>query len=194
MSAGDEVDTNEVELDALNALVKALRPLPPESQRRVVDSAMVLLGTGHAQRAEATPSTVGPQGSAIGNVTARDIRVLKEQKVPETANEMAAIVAYYLAEIVSPSEQKKTVDIADIKKYFKQAQYPLPSNVPMTLVNAKNAGYFDAAGGGQYKLNPVGYNLVAHTLPRSQSSEKLTSSRRRKANKKRARKKPAGRK
>lgn len=194
MSAGDEVDTNEAELNALNALVKALRPLSPESQRRVVDSAMVLLGTGPASRAEASSSTVGPQGSSISNVTAKDIRALKEQKIPESANEMAAVVAYYLAEIVSPSDQKKTVDIADIEKYFKQAQYPLPSNVPMTLVNAKNAGYFDAVGGGQYKLNPVGYNLVAHTLPRSQSSEKLTSSRRRKANKNRARKKSAGRK
>lgn len=35
----------------------------------------------------------------------------------------------------------------------------------MTLTNAKNAGYLDAAGDGKYKLSSVGENLVAITLP-----------------------------
>ena len=107
---------------------------------------------------------------------------------------MAAVVAYYLAEVLNQPEQKKTIDISDIEKYFKQARYPLPSNVPMALVNAKNAGYFDAVGGGRYKLNPVGYNLVAHTLPRLNSSEKIKSVRPRKPSKKRPRKRTSGRK
>lgn len=194
MSAGDEVDGGQAELDALNAVVKALRGLSLESQRRVFDSAMVLLGFSQS-REEVSLPPAKPQPSSIEAGTVRDVRGLKEQKTPESANEMAAVVAYYLAEVVNPTEQKKTIDISDIEKYFKQAQYPLPSNVPMTLVNAKNAGYFDAVGGGQYKLNPVGYNLVAHTLPRSQSSEKMRSSNRRsKANKKRPRAKKSGRK
>ena len=35
----------------------------------------------------------------------------------------------------------------------------------MTLTNAKNAGYLDAAGNGKFKLSSVGENLVAITLP-----------------------------
>lgn len=194
MSAGEEVDSGQAELDALNAVVKALRELSLESQRRVFDSAMVLLGSSQ-RREEVSITPAKPQPSSIEAGTIRDVRGLKEQKTPESANEMAAVVAYYLAEVVNPTEQKKTIDISDIEKYFKQAQYPLPSNVQMTLVNAKNAGYFDAVGGGQYKLNPVGYNLVVHTLPRSQSSGKMRSSNRRsKANKKRPRAKKSGRK
>jgi hypothetical protein len=42
-------------------------------------------------------------------------------------------------------------------------------------VNAKNAGYFESAGGGRYKLNTVGYNLVAHNLPRGQVSGAVRS-------------------
>ena len=39
----------------------------------------------------------------------------------------------------------------------------------MTLTNAKNAGYFESVGEGKFKLNAVGYNLVAYSLPKSGS-------------------------
>jgi len=35
----------------------------------------------------------------------------------------------------------------------------------MTLVNAKYAGYLDSGSvPGQYRLNPVGYDLIVHGL------------------------------
>jgi hypothetical protein len=79
---------------------------------------------------------------------------------------MAALVAYYLAELAPQSEQTKALTRALLTKYFKQANYPLPKHPNMTLVDAKNAGYLDSAGRGSYQLNPVGYNLIAHGLPR----------------------------
>jgi hypothetical protein len=33
------------------------------------------------------------------------------------------------------------------------------------LIDAKASGYFESASRGEYKLNAVGYNLVAHNLP-----------------------------
>jgi hypothetical protein len=33
------------------------------------------------------------------------------------------------------------------------------------LPDAKGSGYFDSAARGEYKLNAVGYNLIAHSLP-----------------------------
>jgi hypothetical protein len=42
----------------------------------------------------------------------------------------------------------------------------LPEQIRVTLPNAKAAGYFDAAGEGEYKLNAVGHNLVVHSMPR----------------------------
>jgi hypothetical protein len=89
---------------------------------------------------------------------------------------MAALVAYYLAEVATGTDRKPAIEISDIEKYFKQAGFRLPRTLKMTLVNAKNAGYFDGVGEGKYKLNPVGYNLVAHSLPRTGSVERVAGS------------------
>ena len=97
-----------------------------------------------------------------------DIQSLKQQKQPSSAIEMAAVAAFYLSELVPENERKLDVDKDDMEKYFKQARFPLPK-MQFLLLNAKNAGYFDSAGGGKYRLNPVGYNLVAHSLPRDTS-------------------------
>jgi hypothetical protein len=90
---------------------------------------------------------------------------MKEEKAPSSAIEMAAMVAFYLSELASPDIRKDVVSKKDIDKYFKQANFPLPKESKFTLPNAAKAGYFDALGNGQYRLNPVGYNLVAHGLP-----------------------------
>jgi hypothetical protein len=98
------------------------------------------------------------------------IEQFKEEKKPRSANEMAAVVAYYLANIAAPGERKERVTQRDIEANFKIARFPLPQHPRVTLTNAKNAGYFDLAGDGEYKLNAVGYNLVAHSMPRGPGS------------------------
>jgi hypothetical protein len=87
---------------------------------------------------------------------------------------MAALVAYYLSELAPDGERKDEISAADLEKYFKQAAFRLPRSLRMTLPNAAAAGYFDGAGAGRYRLNPVGYNLVVHGLPRSQETGKTT--------------------
>jgi len=82
---------------------------------------------------------------------------------------MACVVAYYLESLAAPSDRKTEVGAADLEKYFKQGGYPLPKRMPQVLVDARGAGYFDSAGHGKYKLNPVGHNLVVHKLPKKKS-------------------------
>jgi hypothetical protein len=77
---------------------------------------------------------------------------------------MATLVAFYVSELAPASERSATITKADVERYFKTAGFRLPADAAFTLVNAKNAGYLDNAGSGQYKLNPVGYNLVAHRM------------------------------
>lgn len=101
---------------------------------------------------------------------ANDIRSLTDQKNPSSAREMACVVAYYLQNLAPESERKDVISSDDITKYFKQANYPLPSAISQLLKDAKGAGYFDSSERGAYKLNPVGYNLVAHGLPRDQKN------------------------
>jgi hypothetical protein len=79
---------------------------------------------------------------------------------------MAALVAYFLANVVDEQERKERITTKDIDTYFKIAEFPLPTKTRFTLPNAKAAGYLDPVGSGQYKLNAVGYNLVVHSMPR----------------------------
>ena len=88
---------------------------------------------------------------------------------------MAAIIAYYLTEIAPNQDQKAEVTTEDVIKYFKGI-FPLPKCPQYLLGNAKAAGYFESSGYGKYKLTPVGYNLVAHNLPRSKSGNIPTRS------------------
>jgi hypothetical protein len=94
------------------------------------------------------------------------IKTLKEEKKPRSANEMAALVGYYLSTLAPPDKRKDAIDQKDIETYFKIAGFPLPKQVRVTLANARTAGYFDLVGGGEYSLNAVGHNLVVHSMPR----------------------------
>jgi hypothetical protein len=157
------------EIDALTVTVQALRPLAPEVRQRIIDAAFALLGTGPRSGVPVGERVDRPgkdESKANTQVKVIDIRTLRELKQPRSANEMAALVAYYLQEEAPLIERKNLVNSADIKQYFKQAHFRLPGRANMALVNAKNAGYLDMMGTSEYRLNAVGYNLVAHSLPR----------------------------
>jgi hypothetical protein len=138
-----------------------------------------------AQQAESSPSLGGEASTSEPMVNSpsprHDIRALRDEKQPNSANEMAAIVAYYLADLVPVDERKTEIGTADIEKYFKQAGHPLPKAVSKTLQNAAAAGYLDSASRGLYSLNPVGHNLVAHGLPRTGSNAQQRPRRKRQA-------------
>jgi hypothetical protein len=159
------------ELKAMQAIVAALKPLDEEERRRVMEYVLGRFGALSIQPtvpllgAPAPPlsgSSTPPAIASHGGVT--DIRSLKEAKSPKSANEMAALVAFYVSELAPSGERKASITKGDVERYFKSAGFNLPADASFTLVNAKNAGYLDSAGTGQYKLNPVGYNLVAHRM------------------------------
>lgn len=159
------------ELAAIGSILSALEGLDGESIQRVLDYVFGRLSISaprHVTAATAGPSLVASAESIPHRRIS--IRDLKEEKKPESSNQMAALVAYYLSEIADKTEWKDTVNTADLERYFKQANFKLPKSLPSTLPNAAAAGYFDAAGNGFYRLNPVGYNLVAHGLPRAHAA------------------------
>src|SRR2546428_8820548 len=115
------------ELVAIRAVVAALAPLNAEERGRVIAYVFARLGL-------ATPTQSAPSGdlppapphpaSVPPRVT--DIRSLGDQKKPRTAIEMVAVVAYYLSELAPIDERRTEITAADIDKYFKQANFPLP--------------------------------------------------------------------
>ena len=162
------------EIEAIRSVLAALEPLKDQARRSVLEYVTKRLGilapverpvTG-APQVPLAP-TEPPRQDASG---ATHIKAFKELKGPKSANEMSALVAYFLAELAPEDKRKQTVNTTDIKTYFKIADFPLPQQIKMTLPNAKNAGYFDMVGDGEYRLNAIGHNLVVHSLPRSGSA------------------------
>ena len=159
----------------MGAILGALEGLEGESIQRVLDYVLGRLSISRPIRPSvsmspsASPSLAGNGGKLTRQTSIRD---LKEEKQPETLNQMAALVAYYLSELAPKDEKKDEISSSDLEKYFKQAGFKLPRAIYQTLPNAAAAGYFDGVGGGRYRLNPVGYNLVVHGLPRGKEAKK----------------------
>lgn len=155
------------ELEAIQIVVAALEPLDDHGRSRVLEYVLKRLQMATV-RAPAAVQTV-PHSTPTPSTTRTiiDIRSLKEEKQPRSANEMAALVAYYLSEIAPEGERSDTVNAETLRRYFKMAAFRLPSHPRYTLWNATAAGYLENAGPGEYRLNPVGYNLVVHGLPRT---------------------------
>jgi len=158
---------------AIDELIAALSSIDEESRVTAINAAcdhlkLDLFRSASPAPAERAPAVSIP-GEQAGPSRMVDIKSLRAEKQPTSANEMAALVAYYLAELAPEGEGKPEVDTEDMVKYFKQAAFPLPKAPKMLLTNAKNSGYFDSGNAGGYRLNPVGHNLVAHNLPRSGS-------------------------
>jgi len=164
---------------AIDEVIAALEPFDDAARQTIVRAACEHLGV--VEPATAQPIT-SPPPAAPSAASERppprepvpkaitDIRSLRTEKRPTTDVEMACIVAYYLDTLAPTDERKQSISKADVDKYFKQAGHRLPKRSDQLLVNAKAAGYFDSAGRGKYKLNPVGHNLVVHTLPRPGSA------------------------
>lgn len=162
------------EISAMNEIIASLNNLDGEQRQRVMKYVLERFGAVTGEQAPlgiVSPMSQPAQPNGYQNTSNTkivDIRTFKEEKSPRSAIQMAVLVAFYLQEIASSEERKTTIDSTDIEKYFKQANYKLPSGkngAADTLVNAKRAGYFELADRGTYKLNPVGYNLIAHSLP-----------------------------
>jgi hypothetical protein len=167
----------EAELEAIKTLQQTLEPLAPEVRTRVLDyvfrileiTAPVSANTQAASLLAAQPSIVQPVAQDANPYLAqpqahKDILSLKLEKQPTTTNQMIALVAYYLAHEAPLNERKTAITMEDVKKYFVQGRYPLPTSQGMALTHARNAGYLDPVDRGSYRLNSVGFNLVVHKM------------------------------
>ena len=191
----------DLEIEAIRTILKTLQDLDEEVRRNVIE--YVLRRVGFTPNADLQQkSREGNEGLANvsgGNILdeIQHIKQFKESKQPKSAQEMAILIAYYLQYVAEEDKRKDKVGVSDLQTWFRIADYPLPTgDMRFVLVNAKNAGYLDSVGSGEYKLNAIGYNLVKHNLPRQDKpgakNRTKTSSRKsvaKKASKKTAKKK-----
>lgn len=161
------------EIQAIKTVLKVLEPLDSKTRQSVLNYILQRLNIEMKGLREELPIDhkpplpPGEPGSTVGAEPKQlHIKDLVKEKEPRSAQEMATLVAYYLAYKAPKKEQKQTITTKDMDTCFKIAEFKLPEKPQFTLINAKNAGYLDAVGEGEYKLNPVGYNLVVHSMPR----------------------------
>lgn len=118
-----------------------------------------------------------------------DIKSFVASKTPKSDNQFAAVVAYFYR-FVAPDHQE-TISAETLQDATRLAGRTRLGNPLATLNNAKQQGYLDAAGRGLFRINTVGENLVAMTLPGTGESARSTvtkrSSPKKGANKQRAR-------
>ena len=200
----DKTDA-DAEVAAIGAGLKALEPLDPASRSAVFDYVVRRLKIatvppeqhGAGARAPPTPQIGGQsvppplsqqEAAGAAKAPAHFGDFLKSKK-PRSDSEAATLVAFWIREYAT--EKRDWITRKDIEQFFKIGDHPLPEKPEYTLPNAKNGGYLEAIGDGKYRLNPVGHNLVVHTLPRSgDSAERPRAVRTRTA---RARPKPSER-
>jgi hypothetical protein len=170
----------EKEIEAIKTVLTALEPLSPEVRSHVLGYVLTRLKIAlpPAQQAErlsipTRPADMPPgaPGGGAPQPTAIHIKSLKDQKKPHSASEMAALVAYYMANVAPEKDRKDRINTKLVETYFKIAEFPLPKKTQFTLPNAKAAGYLDAVGNGEYKLNAVGHNLIVHGMPRGKDDK-----------------------
>jgi hypothetical protein len=163
------------ELVAIGSIIDLLLPLDQEQRGRVLEYVLKRLDMATVRAPSSVPQeVVSSSVTSPGSVV--DIRTLTVEKQPRSAIEMAAVIGYYISELAPASERSDTINADTIRRYFKMAGFPMPSALRNVLPTAASAGYFESVDRGAYRLNPVGYNLVVHKLPRSGSPGPTTPS------------------
>ncbi|NUQ53079.1 MAG: hypothetical protein HUU19_10335 [Phycisphaerales bacterium] len=152
------------EFDAAKVIVETLKGLDKQQQARAIKFACEALeiqppvsgAASHGGSAPLTPATISVP-------TATDIKQFTASKAPKSDQQFAAVVAYFHRFVAPEAERKDAINAEDLKDAARKVGRKRPHRV--TLNNAKNAGYLDAAERGSFKINTVGENLVAVTLP-----------------------------
>jgi hypothetical protein len=112
----------------------------------------------------ARPSSPAPVSDEPARARQVDARSFFSAKAPSTQSEAIAVAAFYLSELAPDEMRSGTIDYKRAREVFRQARYPLPKRIDQVLVNTQKAGYLTRVKSGEYKLSPVGFNLVEHTL------------------------------
>ena len=123
----------------------------------------VLAGRAHRRQPETSPDRT-PVEAPERRPSQVDARSFFQEKNPSSQAEAIAVGIYYLTELAPPEMRVPAVDAKSLTQVFRQARKPLPKRMPQSMVNTLNAGYLVRVGPGEYKLSPVGFNLVEHTL------------------------------
>ena len=176
------------DFDAAKAVCDVLKDLDKERQQRILrwvtESLDLALHVRTERHSEPAPGahTLPPHAPVLPTTAsprAQDIKSFVDSKAPKSDIQFSAVVAYYYRFEASDKEQKDAISADDLQNATRLAGRARLSRPIMTLNNAKKQGYLDAVERGAFRINSVGENLVAMTLPGSNNAAKAQPPRRR---------------
>jgi hypothetical protein len=169
---GDDLASqqNKDDLAAVRTMAKALEGFESTDQERILRWVREKVGlpTGGPSPAEparlaATPPATPAQHATGTNVSIKDFITSKN---PRSDNQLAATVAYYYQFEAPESQRKETISADDLQEACRKAGRARLRQPSKTLLHAHGVGLLDKASDrGTYRINSVGENLVAMTLP-----------------------------
>jgi hypothetical protein len=176
------------ELEALTAIVQALRSLEPEGRARVLASVVTLLnlpnpgGTRWAppqDLASRQPSSTEPGTAAFSEDRTPSPKEFLNEKRPGTDVDRVACLAYYLTHY-RDTPHFRTLEISKLNTEAAQLKF---SNAAYAVDNATKAGLLVPASKGSKQLSAVGEMYVQALPDRSTAKSVMANARPRRTRK-----------
>ena len=180
------------DFEAAKAVAERLASLKPDQQRRILRWVAESLGVADAPaidpRDQQPPARSGqpaqgatPAAQKHSPGAKSDIKTFTDQKKPKSDVQFAVVAAYFYKFVAPASDRHDTISSELVQQATRLAGRHRLATPSKTLNNAKNLGYLDSAGDGNYKVNSVGENLVAMTLPGTGNESPASSPRKKRA-------------
>ena len=151
------LDPNPDDAQVLADIIAALKPLAPESRKRVLDTVGTFFGDnvvfGFGTRSQANPPKPTTTFSQSEPVPAKQFLL---EKAPKTDVERIACLAYYLTHYTG-TPHFKTVDLSRLNT---EAAQPKFSNAAVAVDNATKQGYLVPASKGHKQISAAGERFV----------------------------------
>ena len=184
------------DLDAVRKIVDTLSPFEAEDQKRITRWAYEKLGLEfeitapqHPVTSQAIPVSEIPAASAAPsptpttptpNSSITNIKSFVEEKSPNNDMQFATTVAYFYAFEAPEQQTKEEIGYQDLQESCRLTGKERLAQPGQTLRNAAHNGLLDKGSAkGTYKINTVGENLVALTLPSTDGGGKPKTPRKR---------------
>ena len=164
-------DDTPDDLEAVRRITEALKPFKTEEQDRIIRWAKEKLGL---QIPPQVPTQNEPHNIVTQTTTSHslihkthsNIKTFVTEKDPTTDTHLATTVAYYYRFEAPEAERKDSISQEELQEACRMADCKRIKYPRQTLNNAYKEGLLDKTGEkGDYKINTVGENLVAMTLP-----------------------------
>jgi hypothetical protein len=169
----DPADQRKSDFMAAEEIKRILSGRDKAEQERIIRWAKESVGLSVAtnegvQLPPQMPTLAGAPGQVSQqppSPRAKDIKTFVDEKKPKNDVQFAAVVAYFHQFEAPEGQRKEAINPSDLQEGARLSGRDRFRKPVVPLNNAATLGYLDRAGGGLFRINAVGENLVAMSLP-----------------------------